>query len=165
MKPPIAEQLHLDLRKLPAEVFNRLASRAGARRDWKAREEKAWNNFGKPGRDPGKLGGVMSVIASDGDWTPHLKLAQLRNHWDLVVGPAIAAHSVVTDFRDGVLTINTESNAWATQLTYLIPQLTATIRQRLRGLEIREIRVTGPQSHNFRRGPGARRYPNRYMRR
>lgn len=165
MKPPIAKQLHLDEHKLPAEVFNRLASRAGARKDWGAREESAWNNFGKPGRDPGKLGGIMSVIATDGDWTPHLKLAQLRNHWDQVVGPAIASHSVVTDFRDGVLTINTESNAWATQLTYLIPQLTTTIRQRLKGLEIREIRVTGPQSHNFRRGAGGRRYPNRYGRR
>lgn len=163
MTPPIADQLHLDQRRLPAEVFNRLASRAGARKDWKAREESAWNNFGKPGRDPGKLGGVMSVIAANGDWIPHLKLAQLRNHWDQVVGPDIASHSVVADFRDGILTIRTESNNWATTLTYLIPQLTATIHERLKGLDIREIRVTGPQSYNFKKG--TRRYPNRYMRR
>ena len=73
-----------------------------------------------------------------------LKLAQLRNHWDQVVGQAIASHSAVADFTDGVLTIRAESTVWATQLTYLIPQLTDTIRRNLKGLTITEIRVTGP---------------------
>jgi predicted nucleic acid-binding Zn ribbon protein len=73
-----------------------------------------------------------------------MKLAQLRNHWDQVVGQAIASHSAVADFTDGVLTIRAESTVWATQLTYLIPQLTDTIRRNLKGLTIAEIRVTGP---------------------
>ena len=73
-----------------------------------------------------------------------MKLAQLRNHWDQVVGEAIANHSAVADFTDGVLTIRAESTVWATQLTYLIPQLTDTIRRNLKGLTINEIRVTGP---------------------
>ena len=40
--------------------------------------------------------------------------------------------------------IRAESTVWATQLTYLIPQLTDTIRRNLKGLTITEIRVTGP---------------------
>ena len=59
-------------------------------------------------------------------------------------GQAIASHSAVADFTDGVLTIRAESTVWATQLTYLIPQLTDTIRRNLKGLTITEIRVTGP---------------------
>lgn len=155
MKPPIVRVLKLDERRLPAEVFNRLVERGGyIMRDRRAREEnseKAWESFGKPGRDPNSLSGVLSGLAAGRHWVPQLKLAQLRSHWDQVVGPGIAMHSSVADFRDGVLTIRTESPNWATTLTYMIPELTATIRQRLSGLDIREIRVTGPQS-GFRRG-------------
>lgn len=155
MKPPVERTLRLDERKLPAEVFERLAARGGyVMRDRKAREEnseKAWESFGKPGRDPDTFASVLNGIAAGGHWVPQLKLAQLRNHWDQVVGPGIAMHSSVADFRDGVLTIRTESAVWATQLTYMIPQLTATIRERLSGLDIREIRVTGPAA-GYRRG-------------
>ncbi|KFI49533.1 DUF721 domain-containing protein [Bifidobacterium biavatii] len=163
MTPPIAKTLKLDERKLPAQVFDRLAERGGyIMRDRKAREEnseKAWENFGKPGRDPSSLDSVLGVIAGAGNWTPQLKMAQLRDHWDQVVGPGIAQHSTVADLRDGVLVIRTESPNWATTLTYMIPQLTATIRERLAGLDIREIRVSGPMA---RRGGGYRGYRRRY---
>ncbi|MCH4209519.1 DUF721 domain-containing protein [Bifidobacterium sp.] len=152
MTPPIATTLHLDQRKLPAEIFNRFAARAGVYRDRRQREEEAWDNFGKPGRDPDKLGGVLRVLADRGGWLPNLKIAQLRNHWDQVVGQGIAQHSQVVGFDEGILTIRTESTVWATQLTYLMPQLSATIRKRLQGLDIREIRVTGPHAGPFGRG-------------
>ncbi|KFI44772.1 Protein of unknown function [Bifidobacterium bohemicum] len=152
MNEPIDVMLHLNPSKLPAEVFEHATAYSERRANWRRREQEAWENFGKPGREPDKLGGVMSSIAENGGWTLHLRLAQLRNHWDQVVGEAIARHSDVVGFNDGVLTIRAESNSWTTQLTYLKPQLIATLRQRLPGLEIREIRVTGPQSHHFSRG-------------
>lgn len=147
MIPPVAFRLHLDQTKLAREVFERI-SRRGAllndRQHLQQRREEAIENFGKPGRDPTELGNVMSTIAGNGVWSTNLKLAQLRNHWDQVVGPGVAAHSAVADFSGGVLTIRAESTVWATQLTYLIPQLTETIRGNLKGLTINEIRVTGP---------------------
>jgi len=144
MKPPIAVTLKLDPRELPAQVFERYAARESSRKARAARAEAAWENFGKPGRDPARLGGVAAVIARQGDWIPHLKLSELNNHWDRVVGPAIAQHSHVIALRDGVLTIGTESQVWATQLTYLIPQLEDTIRRNLEGLTVERIRVVGP---------------------
>ncbi len=105
-------------------------------KDYRRRREEAIENFGKPGRDPAELGSVMTTIAGNGVWAANMKLAQLRNHWDQVVGQAIASHSAVADFTDGVLTIRAESTVWATQLTYLIPQLTDTIRRNLKGLTI-----------------------------
>lgn len=149
MAEPIAITLNLDQRVLPAQVFERLDARAGIVRDRKAKAEAAWQSFGKPGRDPNTLGSVASLVAANGAWMPHLKIAQLNNHWDQVVGPAIAAHSVVDSFQDGTLVIRTMSPAWTTQLTYLIPQLERTIRERLAGLDIREITVTGPRA-NYR---------------
>ena len=144
MNPPIARQLNLAETKLPAEIFERLSRRGATLKDYRRRREEAIENFGKPGRDPAELGSVMTTIAGNGVWTTNMKLAQLRNHWDQVVGQAIASHSAVADFTDGVLTIRAESTVWATQLTYLIPQLTDTIRRNLKGLTITEIRVTGP---------------------
>ena len=93
---------------------------------------------------------MLGTLAGEGHWVPHLKVAQLRTQWNLVVGDAIAAHSQVADFRDGVLTIRAESPVWATQLNYLIPQLTATIRERLAGLDIERIQVTGPRQSQGR---------------
>ncbi|KAA8816577.1 DUF721 domain-containing protein [Bifidobacterium callitrichos] len=151
MKPPIALTLKLDPRELPAKVFEGYASREDARRHWAEEAEKAWESFGKPGRDPARLGGVANLIARDGKWIPHLKISQLNNHWDQVVGPLVAQHSHVVAFRDGVLTIGTESPVWATQLTYLIPQLNEKIRGSLEGLDIRDIRVVGPTAGYNRR--------------
>lgn len=113
MKPPIACQLHVDETKLPAEIFERLSHRGAILKDRRRRREEAFENFGKPGRDPAELGSVMSSIAGGGVWAANMKLAQLRNHWDQVVGEAIANHSAVADFTDGVLTIRAESTVWA----------------------------------------------------
>ncbi|WP_052377554.1 DUF721 domain-containing protein [Bifidobacterium bombi] len=156
MERPIDLALNLDARKLPSQVFERLTKRSILRRDRAQCEREAWENFGKPNRDPAQLGGTLDAIAVGRQWVPHLKVAQLRTHWDEVVGAGIAAHSYVDDFRDGVLTIHTESGAWATQLTYLIPALTQTIRERLEGLEVKEIKVTGPRTSRF-----AQRYRHR----
>ena len=131
MKPPITVTLKLDQRTLPAQVFERYARREDSRKIRAIRAELAWENFGKPGRDPSTLGSVTALIANNGHWIPYLKIAQLRNHWDQVVGPVIAQHSQVIGLRDGVMTIRADSAAWATQLTYLIPQLERTIKERL----------------------------------
>lgn len=155
--PPICETLHLDQRKLPAEVFERISKRAGR---YKEREEcarQAWENFGKPGRDPQTVGNIFNVIATQGSWTPHLKIAQMQNHWNQVVGEENARHSYPVDLRDGILTIRCDSPAWTTTMTYMIPLLTDTIRMRLEGLTINEVRVTGPQQQGFSRGRMTRR--------
>lgn len=149
---PIAERLALDPRKLPAQVFERYAKLSDniARRRERAR--RAYESFGKPGRDPHTISSVLSGFADSQGWRPHLLLAGLDQYWDQVAGPAIAAHTHVASYRQGVLTIRAESNVWATQLTYLIPQLQAAIAQRLEGLPVDRIVVTGPGTTSFRRG-------------
>ncbi|MBM6699554.1 DUF721 domain-containing protein [Bifidobacterium pullorum subsp. saeculare] len=152
-EPPIGAKLGLDPRKLPAQVFERLDARAGVIRDRRRRADLAIESFGKPGRDPAAFAAVAGAIALNADWIPHLRIAQLNDHWDQVVGPAIARHTVVDSYdeAEGVLTIRAQSQAWATQLAYLVPQLKATIAARLEGLVVERIRVTGPQTGWTRR--------------
>lgn len=144
MTPPIAMVLKLDQRALPQEVFERYAARENFRITQAARAEAAWESFGKPGRDPVRFGGVASALAVQGDWMPHLRIAQLNEHWDQVVGVDIARHSHVVSFHDGTLVIATESPTWATQLKFLVPTLSAVIQKRLEGLRIDDIRINGP---------------------
>ena len=40
--PPICETLHLDQRKLPAEVFERISRRAGRYKEREERARQAW---------------------------------------------------------------------------------------------------------------------------
>ena len=136
-KPPICELLNLDQRKLPAEVFDRISARAGRLKEREERARKAWESFGKPGRDPETVGSLFNLLASNGAWIPHLKMAQMRDHWDQVVGVENAKHSYP---------------ARTTTLSYMTPLLTDTIRRKLEGLTINEVRVTGPQSQGFSRG-------------
>ena len=70
---PICATLHLDQRKLPATVFEHIAKMAGGRRQRMIDAEAAWENFGKPGRDPSTLGSVTALIANNGHWIPYLK--------------------------------------------------------------------------------------------
>ena len=72
-KPPICELLNLDQRKLPAEVFDRISDRAGRLKEREERARKAWESFGKPGRDPETVGSLFNLLASNGAWIPHLK--------------------------------------------------------------------------------------------
>ena len=48
-------------------------------------------------------------------------MAQMRDHWDQVVGVENAKHSYPASLRDGVLTIRCDSPAWTTTLSYMTP--------------------------------------------
>jgi len=151
-EPPICQTLKLDQRKLPAEVFEHLSKRAGLLKEREENSRKAWESFGKPGRDPATMGSLFNILAQNGAWIPHLKMAQMRDHWDQVVGEATALHSYPASLRDGVLTIRCDSPAWTTTLSYMMPVLTDTIRKNLEGLTIDKVKVTGPQQQGFSRG-------------
>lgn len=151
MRKPIVESLHLDQRLLPAKVFEEYTRQAAKQEELQEKSRMAWFDFGKPGRDPNRLGGVISSMATGSGWVPHMKVASLQNRWDAVVGPGIAAHSRVVSYKDGVLIVQAQTTVWATQLTYLVPQLKEAIARRLQ-MPVTEVKVTGPHNYSFRRG-------------
>ncbi len=151
-KPPICELLNLDQRKLPAEVFDRISDRAGAAQEREERARKAWESFGKPGRDP-KPSAACSICwhrtahgCPTSKWRRCATIGTRWWAWRTRSTPYPAS------LRDGVLTIRCDSPAWTTTLSYMTPLLTDTIRRKLEGLTINEVRVTGPQSQGFSRG-------------
>lgn len=147
---PVSAMLHMDERKLPELLFRRFAKRGIMLGDRQCRQERSWQSFGKPGRDPLTVGGVMNTLAATRGWTTQLSIAGLRYRWDTVVGADIAAHSYVSSFRDGVMVICADSPAWTTQLSYMKHQLQHAVAERLPDIEVVDIVVTGPQ-HQYRR--------------
>ena len=152
-EPPLAVTLKLDERALPAEEFEHVSARAGLIAERRVKREEALENFGKPGRDEVAFGSLFAGIAKRAGWVPHMKLAQLRHDWASIVGDVIARNTWVGAIDNGVLTIHAKSPSWTTQLTFMLPELREKVLERLNGLDIRDIRVTGPQAH----GPATRR--------
>lgn len=151
MTPPVPCRVRFDRNRLARRVFSGIISRADVMRDRESREEAAWESFGKPHRDPSSLGGVLTGMAREDGWGPHLQMAHLRRDWADVVGAAVASHTQVLGIEDGVLTIRAESPVWATQLTFMTTQIRETIRGKLPEAGIRDVVVIGPRPASRRR--------------
>lgn len=147
---PISQSLHLDVRKLPAIIFQPIQQRGKKLANVQERSDQAWENFGKPGRDPSNLQGVLAIIASDDQWKQQLLIAKLRSSWQQVIGNDNAKHCVIRDIRDNVLFIQAESAVWANNFSFLLPQIKEKITQQLLGITIRDIRIIGPTSNRLR---------------
>ena len=85
---------------------------------------------GQPG-DPELIGGVLSNLISEREWDSGLAEGNLFITWAQVVGADIAAHTTPISISDGLLTIQTSSTAWATQLALVTTELLATIQKRV----------------------------------
>lgn len=141
---PVHILLNLDTRKLPATIFEPISIKETRESNRFQRADQAWENFGKPGRDPNELFGILENFASNNRWKKQLSIAQLRVSWSQVVGQGIAQHCEISQISNGVLIIRAQSTVWATQLSYLLPQLKKKISQYLNEIEIKEIKVIGP---------------------
>ncbi|NEG69986.1 DciA family protein [Bifidobacterium choloepi] len=138
---PIAERLGLDERKLPAQVFERLAKRAGLVEDWRRRNEEARENFGKAGRDPNRIGGVLEAFAVQKGWGRYLGMTRLMEAWPEIAGPVAAAHTQVDSLVDGVLKIRANTPAWEQQMSGLSGHLLAKIQATHPEFGIRRLEV------------------------
>lgn len=152
MQPPVVEALHLNEHALAAQEFARISRRIGLIRERTIRREEALDNFGKPGRDVREANGVISNFISQSGWLPHMRMASLQSDWASIVGKVLADHSHVAQLANGILTVRSDSPAWTTELEFLRPTILEKVRERLQGLEVKDLRITGPHAH----GPGMR---------
>lgn len=108
--------------------------------------------FGK-GRDPKPLGAVLNATANDMGWTPELDLARLLADWDSVIGQPTAEHTEVLGMQRGVLQVQCDSTAWATELRRLRAQILTRILERYPDAGISELRFLAPGAPSWRHGP------------
>ena len=107
---------------------------------------------------PTSLDETLRDLVRRRGWDERLRGASAWARWDSIVGEDLASRCEPVRLVRRVLTIRAESQIWATQLRYMIPQLTANVEAALGEHTVREVRiVVGPLEGRDRPegGPGA----------
>jgi predicted nucleic acid-binding Zn ribbon protein len=103
-------------------------------------------------RDPKLLSAAVEDLVRAKGWTTDINVHTLMARWPLLVGPVNAAHSRPEAYADAVLTVRTDSTAWATQLRMMAPQLVALLNEHLGDGTISRVAIVGPDAPSWKRG-------------
>lgn len=104
-------------------------------------------------RDPALLGEQLDRLLRERDWRVDVAAGSVMGRWAEIVGPEIAGHCAPVSFEAGVLVVRAESTAWATQLRWLAPSISARLEQEVGAGVVQQLRVVGPGAPSWRRGP------------
>ncbi|HEV7647640.1 MAG TPA: DciA family protein [Actinophytocola sp.] len=118
-----------------------------------SRRRRRWSGPTADDRDPQPLGRLASRLAADRGWTGRLTTGQLFGRWGAIVGEEVAEHAQPVSLKDGELTIQAGSTAWATQLRLLQRQLLAKIAVGVGDGVVKRLKVHGPSKPSWRYGP------------
>ena len=103
-------------------------------------------------RDPKLLSAAVEDLVRAKGWTTDINVHTLLARWPLLVGPVNAAHSRPEAYADAVLTVRTDSTAWATQLRMMAPQLVALLNDHLGDGTIARVAIVGPDAPSWKKG-------------
>jgi predicted nucleic acid-binding Zn ribbon protein len=103
-------------------------------------------------RDPKPLSDAVERLVETKGWSTEISVHTLLARWGLLVGAANAAHSHPEAYADTILTVRTDSSAWASQLRYLAPRLVAMLNEQLGQGTVTRIRVLGPDAPSWKKG-------------
>lgn len=119
----------------------------------RTRRRRGWAGAGPDDRDPQPLGRLAARIAQEHGWTEHLSGGQVFARWGSLVGEEIAEHTTPLQLKDGELTVQAQSTAWATQLRLLQRQILKRISDGVGRDVVKRIKVQGPAAPSWRHGP------------
>ena len=105
------------------------------------------------GRDPEGIGDVLEGMTRSLGWTSPLARGELLTSWPELVGADVAAHCEPAGIDEGVLTVQCDSTAWATQLRIMRADILTTILRRYPEAQVSSIRFIGPGAPSWKRGP------------
>ena len=95
---------------------------------------------------------LLADLVDRRDWRQGIAEGTLFTEWKSVVGDEIAKHATPITLVDGLLTIQTTSSAWATQMKLISTQLLQTISGSAPGALVEEIEVIGPLAPSWKKG-------------
>ena len=103
-------------------------------------------------RDPKLLSAAVENLVRSQGWATEINVHTLLARWALLVGPVNAAHSQPEAYADTVLTVRTDSTAWATQLRLIAPRLVALLNDHLGDGTITRVTILGPDAPSWKKG-------------
>ena len=114
---------------------------------------RGYSGPGPDPRDPQLFGAVLERIMKQRGWQKPAAEATVFGAWEKVVGQDIAKHSRPVKLDDGVLTVEAESTAWATQLRLLAATLLRSIAAEVGHNVVTRLNIHGPAAPSWNKGP------------
>lgn len=108
--------------------------------------------FGK-GREPRPLADTLAVMSTDLGWTQLLAETSITQNWSDLVGSSMAEHARVLEVSEGVIRVQCDSTAWATELRRMRTQVITRIQQEYPDAHIEEIKFIAPNAPSWKHGP------------
>ena len=96
--------------------------------------------------DPQLLTEALGGLLSARGWQARAAVGTVFGNWAAIVGPQVAAHSHPDAFDQGELTVTADSDAWASQLRLLAPQILKRLADELGEGTVTHLRIRGPAS-------------------
>lgn len=124
----------------------------GARARWRRVSPEERSGAHPDERDPQLLGPTLDRLVAERGWETDAAVGGVMGRWDAIVGPEVAAHAAPVSFQDGVLLVQADSTAWATQIRLLAPALLARLAQDVGAGTVRSVTVRGPGAPSWKKG-------------
>jgi predicted nucleic acid-binding Zn ribbon protein len=96
---------------------------------------------------------MLEKLVKQRGWQKPAAEATVFGAWEKVVGPDIAKHSRPLKLDNGVLEVEAESTAWATQLRLLTAKLLKSIAAEVGHNVVLRLNIHGPAAPSWSRGP------------
>jgi predicted nucleic acid-binding Zn ribbon protein len=132
-------------------VFRRLRMQFGGYRKADSSSPEGSEPFGAL-RDPGSMADAFDELSTSMGWAPSLARAELAEHWADIVGDDVAGHAIPLGFNEGVLELQCDSSAWATQLRLMKRTLLASVVERFPDAGVSEIVIKAPGAPSWKHG-------------
>ncbi|MCW4354786.1 DUF721 family protein [Hoyosella sp. YIM 151337] len=128
------------------------SSRAQAPVPRRRSARRSWSGPRPDERDPQLFGQLAGSIAKRRGWTERVSSGTVLGRWEAVVGSDIASHATPRALEHGVLTVQAESTAWATQLRYMQGQILARIAAAVGDGVVTKLKILAPAAPSWRKG-------------
>lgn len=143
---------------LDAALAKRRATQQAPRRrieggEGTGRRLRGYSGPGPDPRDPQLFGVMLERIMKQRGWQKPAAEAKVFGAWEKVVGPDVAKHSRPVKLDAGVLTVEAESTAWATQLRLLAGNLLKRIAAEVGHNVVTKLNIHGPAAPSWNKGP------------
>jgi predicted nucleic acid-binding Zn ribbon protein len=96
---------------------------------------------------------MLAKLVQARGWQRPAAEARLFGMWSTVVGDDLAAHSRPVKLEEGILTIEADSTAWATQLRLLTSKLLVRIAGEVGNNVVKKLNIHGPVAPSWAKGP------------
>ncbi|MBL1073244.1 DUF721 family protein [Nocardia sp. 2] len=116
------------------------------------RRRTGWSGAGPDDRDPQTLSSLAMALAKGRGWSGKVAEGTVFGRWPAVVGEDIASHAQPVTLENGILSIQAESTAWATQLRLMQSQILAKINAAVGHGTVKSLRINGPTAPSWRHG-------------